>query len=214
MKEKIKEAFDQFSLEVSKVEIEILDQYLQTFLKWNKTINLSAHREAIEAIEKNILDCAYFSKYIIDKEIFDFGSGAGLPGLILAILNPERNLYLIESDQKKVSFLQNCSFKLGIKNVNIIREYVDVSKGLILHQAPKKIEIIVSRATISPDKLISLGDVMLSSGGRIGMMLSDKQMESFLTLNFETFKVENEIKYILPWSKIKRSFLFLKKNEK
>lgn len=92
-----------------------LEQYLALLHKWQKAINLVSPATLPEAWERHILDSAQLAALIPAgaRTLFDLGSGAGFPGMVLAVLRPELAVHLIESDQRKCAFLQTVSRETG-----------------------------------------------------------------------------------------------------
>lgn len=139
-------------LDVSRETEQILENYVSLLLKWNKKINLISPKTENEIWSRHILDSAQLVKYIPSdaKNILDFGSGAGLPGIVLAILTRAKVL-LVESDIKKCAFLQEAANLLPNKNIVIINdriENIDVIES----------DIITARALASLSDLFSLTD--------------------------------------------------------
>lgn len=100
---------DQFS--VSRESFERLTIYHALLLKWQKAINLISPKTVQSSWERHFADSAQMSEYIPDdvKVLADIGSGAGFPGLVLALLRPELQVHLIESDERKAQFLRTVS---------------------------------------------------------------------------------------------------------
>jgi 16S rRNA (guanine527-N7)-methyltransferase len=96
---------------VSRETLARLGDYVALLEKWNRAINLVSRNSLSDPWRRHILDCAQLSSYIPEtaKTVVDLGSGAGLPGLILAMLNPEKDFHLIESDRRKSAFLQEAA---------------------------------------------------------------------------------------------------------
>lgn len=207
----LEEGLEKMETKVSEAILDKLEAYQRVLSKWNKTINLTAHRSDKDSIEKNFLDSIYLSQHIQESRILDFGSGAGFPGLVLAILNSQRNLFLLEADQKKTSFLKSVILSLSIKNAEVINRYVDIKKSDEAKVFPADIELIVSRATIPPQDLIQFSSHHLKTGARLALMLSEKQLLEISRNIEKSFEKSFEIKYTLPWSKIDRHLLFLRK---
>ncbi len=205
------QGLEKLGLNIPSDKLNLLEQYQNLLSKWNKTINLSAHRSVSDSIEKNFLDSIILSQLVSERVIFDFGSGAGFPGLVIAILNPQSKVYLLEADQKKVSFLKTASLALPVKNAEVIHDYVRLENISLSEKIPSDIELIVSRATISPQMLIEFSSLSLKKNGRLALMLSEKQMIDFKTIQSELFETEINKKYTLPWSQIKRFLVFLRK---
>lgn len=205
------QGLDKLGLNIPSDKINLLEQYQNLLSKWNKTINLSAHRSDKDSIEKNFLDSITLSQLVSERVVFDFGSGAGFPGLVIAILNPQSKVYLLEADQKKVSFLKTVILSLPVKNAEVIHDYVRLENISLSEKIPSNIDLIVSRATISPQILIKFSSLTLKKDGRLALMLSEKQMLDFQSTSSELFEIEINKKYTLPWSKINHFLIFLRK---
>lgn len=127
-----------------------LKVYLGLLEKWQAKINLVSPQTMSEAWERHFIDSMQISEFIPAeaKTIFDFGSGAGFPGLVLAIMNPDRRFHMVESDQKKCSFMRTVSRETGVNNVTIHSSRIeDVSRETIP-------DLIMARALASLDKLL------------------------------------------------------------
>ena len=112
---------------VSRETIEKLEIYINLLTRWNGSINLVSKSSLVDPWRRHILDCAQLSPLLPAKSkcIVDLGSGSGLPGLILAILNPTKTVHLIESDQRKAVFLQEaarvtqCEIRLHVDRIEV-----------------------------------------------------------------------------------------------
>ena len=185
-----------------------LVEYQALLFKWNQKINLTAHRNVRESIEKNFLDSIYVSTFIQGHTVLDFGSGAGFPGLVLAILQKQRKFYLLEADQKKASFLKFVVTTLALQNVEFIHRYIEVDTPEEV--CPPHLDSIVSRATISPEKLMFFARENLEANKCLIMMLSEKQSSVFF-MDENYFVLGERKDYSLPWSKIPHSIIVLRK---
>jgi 16S rRNA (guanine527-N7)-methyltransferase len=125
----IGEEGDRFSKNVSRETFSQLDLYAKHLLKWNQRINLIAPSTEQEIWQRHILDSAQLSHYIpIHHRILDLGSGAGLPGIILAILG--HTVTLVESDQRKCVFLQESVRICGIEShATILNQRIESLKS-------------------------------------------------------------------------------------
>ncbi len=96
---------------VSRGTMDKLEHYHAMLIKWQKAVNLVSNKSLPDAWERHFEDSAQLLPYIpkTTKTLVDIGSGAGFPGLVLAILRPDINVHLVESDQKKCQFLKNVS---------------------------------------------------------------------------------------------------------
>ncbi len=138
---------------VSRETIEKLKKYESLVKEWNMKFNLIAKSSVDDLWNRHIIDSAQLYSFIrsSDKRLYDFGSGAGFPGIVLAILAgelcPELSVSLIESIGKKVNFLNTVKNQLGL-NINIFNERIE---NLKLGKA----DVISSRALASLDKLFA-----------------------------------------------------------
>jgi 16S rRNA (guanine527-N7)-methyltransferase len=97
-----------------------LAAYRDLLLRWNTRINLISAETAAEIDQRHIADCAQLQPLLPqDGPIADIGSGAGLPGLVLAIMQPEREVHLVESDKRKAAFLVEASAQLKLPMVRV-----------------------------------------------------------------------------------------------
>ncbi len=116
------EIFAQYGLVLKDEEIEKLERYYQLIVEWNKKINLTSITDRQGVIWKHFLDSAFIMKSELwnkgkEEKILDVGTGAGFPGMILAILNPEKQFILLDSLKKRVDFLNLTIKELQIENV-------------------------------------------------------------------------------------------------
>ncbi|SUO95994.1 16S rRNA (guanine(527)-N(7))-methyltransferase RsmG [Suttonella ornithocola] len=144
---------------------EKLMTYLALLNKWNKVHNLSAIREEKEQIRIHLLDCLAVVPFVKDKDtLADIGTGAGLPGLILSIVFPDKKIYLVESNRKKVAFLREVKRVLDLEKVEIVSARVES------WQPPKPLPIILSRAVAKIDTFLKLTEHLGAEDARWALM--------------------------------------------
>ena len=136
-------------------QIEQWQTYLTLLEKWNHTYNLTAIRTRSEMYVKHLLDSLSITPFItnIDQQILDVGTGAGLPGLILAIYYPHKSFTLVDSIGKKITFLKHARNTLALPNVNIQQIRIEQLQ-LNVNQQP--FDIITSRAFSALDQFVKL----------------------------------------------------------
>ncbi len=126
---------------VSRESLEKLEHYLALLEKWQKAVNLVSPTTIRDAWNRHFIDSAQLSSLLPTgaKTLFDFGSGAGFPGMVLAMLNPGLSVHLVESDQKKCSFLAAVSREtmttVSIHNIRIESLQIDVVPDVISARA-------------------------------------------------------------------------------
>jgi len=93
--------------------------------KWNKAYNLTSVRDPKEMLSKHIMDSLVVSPYLQGESFIDVGTGPGLPGLPLAIINPDKQFVLLDSLGKRIRFIRQVVFELGLKNVTAVQSRVE-----------------------------------------------------------------------------------------
>jgi len=157
----ISEGLNELGFENDPLLIEKLEIYLATLKRWNRVYNLTAIDEDSEIIVKHFLDSLSVNQYIQNSErILDVGTGAGFPGLILALFNPEKSFVLVDGVSKKISFLQEMIGKLNLKNV--IAVHTKVEK----YNVAEQFDIIISRAFADIKKMTKLTSHLIKDGGK------------------------------------------------
>lgn len=120
-----------------------LDAYLALLAKWNRTYNLTAIRDPEQMVTHHVLDALAVLPHLPDREglrMLDVGSGAGVPGLPLAIARPRWSVVLLDSNSKKAAFLQQVVIELGLMNV-------EVATARVEDYAPARpFDVVISRA--------------------------------------------------------------------
>lgn len=133
-----------------------IDNYIGMLIEWGKIHNIISSLFGRENIEEVVLDSLMGSIYLnLEKEVYDVGSGGGLPGIPMALLNPTTTFHLIESDRKKCSFLRTVKSELNLSNVKIHNARIET-----FHNLP----FIVSKAAFAPKNMVYLSNALVSDG--------------------------------------------------
>lgn len=112
-------------IEINDAQLDKLKQYVALLVRWNKTYNLTAIRKPDEMIPAHIFDSLVVAPYIEGKNCLDVGSGAGLPGIPLAIMQPERHFTMLDTNGKKTRFIQQAIIELGLTNADVAQSRVE-----------------------------------------------------------------------------------------
>ncbi len=163
--------------------IQRIEAFGKLFWDWNHHINLTGEKSYSDFFHQQILDCISGSEVSTLAEAWiDVGSGGGLPGLIWALLFPQKEFLLVESQQKKVSFLNRAVSELKIKNVRVLGGRFEElsSKDLALKNVATP--NIVSRGTASPPELLQLAAQAKFPWQQWFVFSSEKTNSEFLTL--------------------------------
>ena len=143
-----------------------LIDFLSMMVKWNRVYNLSAIKEPAQMVNLHLLDSLAVLPYLSGKSCIDVGTGAGLPGIPLAIARPDMRFALLDSNSKKTRFIQQACIELGLKNVSPVHERVET------YQPEQKFDTVTARAFTAMPNLLSKTRHLLTSGGKLLAMKS------------------------------------------
>ncbi len=129
---------------------ELIERYLLLIEKWNKVHNLTAIRHPPDMLYQHVMDSLSVLPYINGPQIIDVGSGAGLPGIPIALARPDWHVTLIESNQKKAAFLQQVKIELSLKNLEIMAARVEQAC------IDRQVDTIITRAFSELGQFIAL----------------------------------------------------------
>ncbi|MCE2744410.1 MAG: 16S rRNA (guanine(527)-N(7))-methyltransferase RsmG [Burkholderiales bacterium] len=173
------EGIAQLRLGLNAEQHEQLFKYGQLIQKWNRVYNLTAIRNNRELITHHLLDSLAVLPEISfalqsrqQPRILDVGAGAGLPGLVLAIAQPNWNVTLIDTVQKKAAFMQQAIASLGLKNARAVHGRVEEFRV----DAP--FDLICSRAFSSIDNFIALSQHLLAEEGQFAALKGRVEVDS------------------------------------
>lgn len=145
---------------------EPLAAFLTLLSKWNEVYNLTGFRDAEQQIDRVLLECLSIRGFLDGEQIADVGSGAGLPGLPLAITEPDRAFTLIESRAKRVHFLRHVAGELGLANVIVEHSRAeDLPEGSCF-------ATVLARAVAAPAELIRITRGLTKPGSRLILLTS------------------------------------------
>lgn len=163
----------QARFDVSRETVERLDAYLVMLKRWQKAINLVGPATLNDPWRRHILDCAQLLSLIPedDGDLYDLGSGAGLPGLVLAIMG-RRHVHLVESDQRKAQFLREVTRSLDLPVKIMVQRIESLPEGCAT--------IVTARALAPLPRLLDLA-VPLLRPGAICFFLKGKAARDELT---------------------------------
>lgn len=134
-------------------------EFIELLQKWNKVFNLTAIRQPDQMVSNHLLDSLAVLPYLQPGRWLDVGCGAGLPGLVLALMRPHWTFTLLDSNSKKTSFVQQAVIELGLHNVNVCCARVED------WQADEQFDGIISRAFAETAELVALTRHLLAKNG-------------------------------------------------
>ena len=184
-----------------------LVHYIQLIARWNKTFNLTAIRDVEEMVSKHLLDSLAVQPYIEGNRVLDIGSGAGLPGIPLAITSPEKKFVLIDSNGKKTRFLTQAKIDLKLENIEVVnqrvQDYFPEEHGHRIY-----FDVITARAYASVDDILSSSahlqtdkTQILVMQGKLDTGISSNQYELIESHTLDVYGLDAE-RHLLEIKKI------------
>ena len=149
--QRLERGLEQINVSLDEKQIRQLMQYLFALYKWNNTYNLTAIRDLMEMVDRHLLDSLVVWPFLkLEKidSLADVGTGAGLPGIPLAIVEPRWRVTLIDSNSKKTGFLKHAQLITGLENVNVVTGRVE--------QQNETVDAVISRAFASLNEMATL----------------------------------------------------------
>jgi 16S rRNA (guanine527-N7)-methyltransferase len=140
IREELQRGISSLSLNCNEEMLSSLLAYIDLLKKWNSAYNLLGGNESDSLVSRHILDSLSINPYLEGNIIADIGAGAGLPGIPLAILNPDKNFVLIDSNGKKTRFMFQAKIQLGLDNISIENCRIEH------YQSIQQIDMVMCRA--------------------------------------------------------------------
>lgn len=179
-------ALETSSFSFNDATIKMWSHYLNGIQIWNKAYNLTSITEREEMLVKHLFDSIVLIPYLEKKmphRIIDIGTGAGLPGFLLAIAMKDIQFVLLDSNRKRIRFMQQMKLELGVKNVEIVHSRVQD------YHPAEPFDLVLSRAFASGDDMVSWSNHLLSENGSFAAMKGHVN-ESEWTASNQSFQSE------------------------
>jgi 16S rRNA (guanine527-N7)-methyltransferase len=157
----LQSAAKEFGLELSAADEQRLIRLLDELDDWNQRMNLTAIRERPQQITKHLLDSLSVQPFLRGERVLDVGTGAGFPGLPLAIVNPERAFTLLDSTAKKLKFIDHAAQLLAIPNVTTVHARAES------YRPDERFHTVLSRAVGPVDRFVKWAGNLCVGGGRL-----------------------------------------------
>ena len=160
-------------IELDETRLRAISTYVDLLLKWNARINLTAIREPNEIVQRHFGESLFAAKHLLEQKLpqtaIDLGSGAGFPGVPFALLAPEVQVTLIESQQKKATFLKELIHTLGLKNAKVFSDRAE--------DYPGTADLVMLRAVERFEQALLMAVGLTTAGGRVALMIGSGQVE-------------------------------------
>lgn len=161
LREKLLRGIESMQLEISDAAVQKLLDYLALLSKWNRAYNLTAVRDSLEMVSKHLLDSLAIQPYLEGTRLADVGTGAGLPGLVLAVVEPQRHFDLLDSNGKKIRFVTQAIGEFKLTNATPHQCRVEAFQPLV------QCDAVLTRAFASLPDLAQLCEHLLTPTGRL-----------------------------------------------
>jgi len=175
---------EELGLQLTEVKTSQLCKYLQLLKKWNGAYNLTAVQDERQMVQLHLLDSMTILPYLRGQKFIDVGAGAGLPGIVLAICQPEWNLTLLDSNGKKTRFMEQVKAELGIANIQIVQSRAQD------YQLSQKFDGVISRAFASLKDMTDNAAHLVADNGRFWAMKGQYPQQEIEELHSK-YRLEN-----------------------
>ncbi|MEG3765797.1 16S rRNA (guanine(527)-N(7))-methyltransferase RsmG [Alteromonas sp. 14N.309.X.WAT.G.H12] len=182
---------EKLQLGVSGLQAEQLVNYVLNMHKWNKAYNLTSVRDPEQMMVKHILDSLAVTPFITANKVIDVGTGPGLPGMPLAILHPSVSFTLLDSLGKRVRFMKQCAYELGLSNVSPVHSRVEE------HIPESPYDIVLSRAFASLKDMLHWCQHLVDSSG-VFLALKGQFPQSEIDEVSDHFQIESVSELKIP----------------
>jgi len=160
-------------IELDEMRLRAISTYIDILLKWNSRINLTAIRDPSEIVQRHFGESLFAAQFMLTQKsvatAIDLGSGAGFPGVPLAMLAPDVQVTLIESQQKKATFLKELIYALGLRNLKVFSDRAE--------SYPAMADLVMLRAVERFEQALQMAIRLTRTGGRIALMIGSGQVE-------------------------------------
>ncbi|KGQ71511.1 16S rRNA methyltransferase [Chelonobacter oris] len=191
LSEKLDQLLAETALEVSLPQRQQLIAFVELLHKWNKAYNLTSVRDPQDMLVKHILDSLAVTPYLQGKRFIDVGTGPGLPGIPLAIINPDQHYFLLDSLGKRITFIKQAIRQLGLTNVTPIQSRVEQ------YRPEERFDGVLSRAFASLQDMTEWCCHLLADSGRFYALKGILQSEELENLESD-FYLHEKIKLFVP----------------
>lgn len=188
MNEKLDRLLNQTKIEISKQQKQQLIDFVKLLDKWNKAYNLTSVRDPEEMLVKHIMDSLVVSQYLEGNQFIDVGTGPGLPGIPLAIINPDKQFTLLDSLGKRITFIKNAVRELKLSNVTPVLSRVEEFQA-------QQFDGVLSRAFASLNDMVNWCYHLPNASGRFYALKGQYQTEEVAEITkpvevLEVFKLD------------------------
>jgi len=206
------EGANAFGLRLSSAQVHALQTYLSHLMTWNQRLNLTSIRDPELMVRRHLIDCiAVVPSIRPTGHLMDVGSGAGLPGIPIKVLHPDKEVTLLEPRRKRANFLRHVIRALGLTGIRVLEERINVLKPDQL----QPLDEIIARAFTDNEGFLRAGSALLAPKGTCvlmhgptGLEFLEKTRHVLQALGLEALPPKI---FTLPFGGEHRTVLFFKK---
>lgn len=204
LRKRLEQGLAELSLALgSEAETKLLE-YLALLEKWNQVYNLTAIREVERMVSGHLLDCLAVVPYVSGVRVLDAGSGAGFPGIPIAVAKPDTQVALLDSNHKKAAFLKQAVAELQLKNASVVCERVESWR------TAEKFDCIISRALSEIAEFVERVMHLLAPGGVLAAMKGVHPFEEIERLPRD-FRVAHVHRLAVPGLEAERHLVLIER---
>ena len=202
LRQRLDAGLSSLGIALDETAIARLLDYVDLLERWNAAYNLTAVRDPAEMVTRHLVDSLAILPFVSGATLADLGSGAGLPGIPLAIAAPERETLLVDSNGKKARFLREAVRRLDLKHVRVAESRVEDVEGTF--------DCITARAFASLADMLGWGGHLLAPGG-VWLAMKGRIAEDELDAVPAGFRVGNVVALNVPGLDAERHLVILKR---
>jgi 16S rRNA (guanine527-N7)-methyltransferase len=203
-RKRLKRGAIHLGIDLADKQLDLLMLYCVELQKWSKRINLIARETSDEMIiENHFIDSLSLLLMLKDHHgsLLDVGTGAGFPGMVLAAVQPERPVVLLEPRKKRVSFLHHIKRTLGLSNVEIIDARLE---ECLANDKVAAAQYVTSRAVAAPEIFLPMVASLVENGAEVILMLAKKEPVVALSSINDSWQQSATMSFTLPFSHASR----------
>ncbi len=201
----LRDGASRLGLAVDEAAQQSMLDYLALLGEWNRAYNLTAVKDPMQQVTHHLLDSLSVLPWLHGKRVADIGTGAGLPGIPLAIVQPEKQFTLLDSRGKKTRFLGHVARQLGLENVEIVTARIED------YRPPAPFDTVVARALAVLPRLANLAEPLLAPDAILLAMKGRDPVEEVRALP-TGWRVRDKRRLEVPGLQAERHVVVIEKN--
>ncbi len=190
-RDRLRQGAIRLGVALDEVQEQQLLRFLALLVKWNRAYNLTAVREPLEMVGRHLLDSLAVLPHLRGRRCLDMGTGPGLPGIPLAIMRPEMEFVLLDSNGKKIRFVRQAVLELGLGNVGLEHQRVEA------YRPDSPFDTLIARAFTALPRMLELTGHLRRANGVLLAMKAEKADRELIALGegFETRIIPLEVPF-------------------